>query len=125
MRWAAAAGAAVLCGAVSFAQPPERAAQIERGRAVYDYWCEPCHGAGLGLPGFGALPGTQQLALKYRNTDIPPVLDERTDLVPEFVKVIVRQGVSFMPQFRKTEISDEELDALAAYLVRNNARDSQ
>jgi hypothetical protein len=42
--------------------------------------------------------------------------------VPEFVKVIVRQGVSFMPQFRKTEISDAELEALAAYLARNNAR---
>jgi hypothetical protein len=34
--------------------------------------------------------------------------------------VTVRQGVSFMPQFRKTEISDEELTALAAYLTRNN-----
>jgi mono/diheme cytochrome c family protein len=72
------------------------------------------------LPGFGALPGTQQLQLKYRDTSISPLLEERTDLVPEFVKVIVRQGVSFMPQFRKTEISDAELDALAAYLARNN-----
>jgi mono/diheme cytochrome c family protein len=58
--------------------------------------------------------------MKYRGTDVPPLLHERTDLVPEFVKVIVRQGVSFMPQFRKTEISDAELEALAAYLARNN-----
>jgi hypothetical protein len=65
-----------------------------------------------------ALPGTHQLALKYRGMDIPAVLDERTDLVPEFIEVMVRQGVSFMPQFRKTEISDEELDALSAYLTR-------
>jgi (+)-pinoresinol hydroxylase len=28
----------------------------------------------------------------------------------------VRTGVSVMPFFRKTEISDQELDALAAYL---------
>jgi len=104
------------------AQPPDRTAEIDRGRRVYEYWCATCHGAGLGLPGFGALPGTQQLALKYRGTDIPAVLDERTDLVPELVKVVVRQGVSFMPQFRKTEIDDAELDALAAYLTRNNAR---
>jgi hypothetical protein len=26
-----------------------------------------------------------------------------------------------MPQFRKTEISDADLEALAAYLTRNNA----
>jgi mono/diheme cytochrome c family protein len=113
-----AAGAAVLCLAtVGLAQPP---AQHAQGKQVYDYWCLPCHGPGLGLPGFDGLPGTQQLRIKYRGTDISPLLEERTDLVPEFVKVIVRQGVSFMPQFRKTEISDAELDALAAYLARNN-----
>jgi (+)-pinoresinol hydroxylase len=38
-----------------------------------------------------------------------------------FVKTIVRQGVSFMPQFRKTEISDADLDALAVYLARGNS----
>jgi mono/diheme cytochrome c family protein len=102
------------------AQAPERAAQIEHGRQVYEYWCGTCHGAGLGLPGFGALPGTQQLQIKYRGTAVSPLLEERTDLVPELVKVIVRQGVSFMPQFRKTEISDTDLEALTAYLTRNN-----
>jgi mono/diheme cytochrome c family protein len=97
-----------------------RAALIEEGEQVYEYWCETCHGPGLGLPGFGALPGTHQLRIKYRDSDIPAVLDERTDLVPEFIETIVRQGVSFMPHFRKTEISDAELDALTAYLTRNN-----
>jgi hypothetical protein len=72
------------------------------------------------LPGFGALPGTQQLGIKYRGSDVPPVLDERTDLVPEFIEVIVRQGISFMPQFRKTEVSDADLEALSAYLTRDN-----
>ena len=105
----------------SHAQPPALSTQIDQGRQVYEYWCVTCHGTGLGLPGFGGLPGTQQLQIKYRGTDISPVLDERTDLVPEFVKLIVRQGVSFMPQFRKTEISDTDLEALAAYLTRNNA----
>jgi len=114
--------AGLLVGTVASAQPPERSAQLAQGKQVYDYWCLPCHGPGLGLPGFGALPGTQQLQIKYRDTNISPLLEERSDLVPEFVKVIVRQGVSFMPQFRKTEISDAELDALAAYLARNNAQ---
>jgi (+)-pinoresinol hydroxylase len=100
------------------AQPPE--SDAPRGKQVYDYWCLPCHGTGLGLPGFNELPGTQQLRIKYRDTTISPLLTERTDLVPVFVKTIVRQGVSFMPQFRKTEISDSDLDALAAYLAPDN-----
>jgi mono/diheme cytochrome c family protein len=109
-----------LLASVALAQPPASTGDLARGKQVYDYWCATCHGPGLGLPGFDGLPGTQQLRIKYRGTSISPLLEERTDLVPEFVKVIVRQGVSFMPQFRKTEISDEELDALAAYLARNN-----
>ena len=116
-----AVGAAVtLCAGLGLGQPPIGNAQLDHGKQVYDYWCLPCHGPGLGLPGFAELPGTQQLRIKYRETAISPLLTERTDLVPEFVKVIVRQGVSFMPQFRKTEISDADLDALAAYLARNN-----
>jgi mono/diheme cytochrome c family protein len=106
-------------------QWPALDTRLERGKQVYDYWCLPCHGEGLGLPGFAELPGTQQLRIKYRDSTISPLLTERTDLVPDFVKIIVRQGVSFMPQFRKTEISDSDLDALAAYLVRNNPAGAQ
>jgi hypothetical protein len=43
-------------------------------------------------------------------------LEERTDLHPELTRFFVRNGVSIMPPFRKTEITDEELEALAAYL---------
>lgn len=118
----AALGFAALClQGMCYAQEPDaRSAQIEHGKQVYDYWCAPCHSAGLGLPGFDGLPGTQQLRIKYRGTNVSPILEERTDLVPDFVKVIVRQGVSFMPQFRKTEVSDSDLEALAAFLARNN-----
>ena len=93
--------------------------EIAQGKQVYDKWCVYCHGTGIGLGG-GALPGTQQLAIKYRDTDIPAVLDQRTNLTPEFIEVIVREGVSFMPQFRKTEVSDADLAVLNAYLTRNN-----
>jgi (+)-pinoresinol hydroxylase len=109
-----------LWASAASSQQSEGSAQHAQGKQVYDHWCLPCHGPGLGLPGFNELPGTQQLRIKYRDAPISPLLTERTDLVPEFVKVIVRQGVSFMPHFRKTEISDAELDAVAAYLARNN-----
>ena len=118
---ATAIGVAFTLGASpGAAQPPAGNAPEARGMQVYDYWCLPCHGPGLGLPGFAELPGTQQLRIKYRDTAVSPLLTERTDLAPEFVKVIVRQGVSFMPQFRKTEISDADLEALAAYLARKS-----
>jgi mono/diheme cytochrome c family protein len=81
------------------------------GEAVYDHWCAPCHAAGPGHP------GTQGLQIKYRGTETNPVLVDRTDLTPEVVKVFVRQGVLSMAPFRKTEITDAELDALAAFLA--------
>jgi mono/diheme cytochrome c family protein len=123
--WLGLALAALGSAAGVHAQPSAPTAALAEGKRVYDYWCLACHGEGLGLPGFNALPGTQQLALKYRGTNISPLLEERTDLLPEFVKVIVRQGVSFMPHFRKTEISDAELDALAVYLARNSPATAQ
>ena len=81
------------------------------GEAVYNHWCAPCHAAGPGHP------GTQGLQIKYRGTDINPVLVDRTDLTPEVVKTFVRQGILSMAPFRKTEITDAELDALAAFLA--------
>lgn len=86
------------------------AAMIARGGEVFQKWCAPCHGKG---PGY---PGTTALAALYQGKK-PPVLEERTDLTPEVVKHFVRTGVSVMPFFRKTEISDADLEALAAYLA--------
>jgi mono/diheme cytochrome c family protein len=40
-------------------------------------------------------------------------------LPPDTVRYLVRHGISVMPQFRKTEISDADLDALAKFLSRN------
>jgi mono/diheme cytochrome c family protein len=87
-------------------------AQIQRGREVYMYWCWNCHGEGVGKP------GTQALAAKYKRSK-PEILDQRTDLTPPVTKAFVRKGVSIMPFFRKTEVTDAQLDALAAYLARS------
>lgn len=80
------------------------------GKAVFEKWCQPCHGDGPGKP------GTSALEALYKGGK-PALLEQRTDLLPEIVKTFVRNGVSVMPFFRKTEISDKELDALAAYLA--------
>lgn len=82
----------------------------QRGMAVYDHWCAPCHAPGPGHP------GTQSLEIKYRG-ELPSVLTEREDLTPATVKTFVRQGILLMAPFRKTEITDSELDDLAAYLA--------
>jgi len=95
---------------------------IQKGKAVYTNWCTPCHGsnsAGRGRFGGSGFPGTDALAAKYkgRNPAVPAVLDQRADLTPAAIKLFVRQGVTVMPFFRKTEISDSDLDAMVAYLM--------
>ena len=47
------------------------------------------------------------------------LITQWNDLPASYVTFMVRHGMSVMPQFRKTEISDRELAALAAYLSRN------
>lgn len=85
---------------------------MPRGKAVYNKWCAPCHDPGVNHP------GTLALSAKYAKVK-SPVIKEWTDLPPAVTKTFVRHGVSIMPFFRKTEISDADLDALAAYLARN------
>jgi mono/diheme cytochrome c family protein len=97
---------------------PQRAlTQADRGRDLFQYWCATCHGAGVGAEGRSQLPGTAALQEKYGGNP-PALLEERTDLTPETVSYFVRNGISVMPFFRKTEISDEDLAAISAYLTR-------
>ena len=95
----------------------DRAAQIARGQELYEYWCSTCHDSGIGNNGAPYLPGEGALRAKYQGA-LPGLLHERTDLTPDVVKHYVRAGITIMPFFRKTEINDRELDAIAAYLTR-------
>ena len=97
-------------GAVAQAATPTDTAPS--GQAVYEHWCAPCHASGPGHP------GTQSLQIKY-DGKIPAVLLDRTDLSPQAVAQFVRTGILLMAPFRKTEISDAQLTALAAYVARN------
>ena len=82
-----------------------------RGYVQFQMSCAVCHGSGEGKP------GTRALAAKYKGT-VPALLEERSDLEARYIKQVVRQGLYVMPFFRKTELSDADLDAIAAYLTR-------
>jgi mono/diheme cytochrome c family protein len=82
-----------------------------RGYVQFQMSCAVCHGSGPGKP------GTRALAAKYKGT-VPALLEERSNLEATYIKQVVRQGLYVMPFFRKTELSDADLDAIAAYLTR-------
>ena len=94
-------------------EPPVAVADIQAGAVVYRQWCADCHGP-------GRLPGTSALQRKYKGA-IPADLEERRDIPDALIRVVVRSGMSFMPSFRKTEITDRELAALSVYLTSDAA----
>jgi mono/diheme cytochrome c family protein len=96
-------------------------AAIERGNAKFQYMCAPCHGAGLGDDGRAMLPGTDALRIKYGGA-LPALLEERSDLTADVLKVFVRRGTFSMPPFRPTEITDAEIEDVAAYLAESSKR---
>lgn len=100
--WFAGLLTALGCGA--------QAQDAGRGNDVFQNWCAPCHAPGP------RHPGTQALDALYKGAK-PAALEQRTDLLPELTRAFVRTGVSVMPPFRKTEISDADLEALAVYLA--------
>ena len=106
----------ILLAPATTATAQNRAA-ADAGREVYQYWCASCHGRGTGVP------GTVALQAKYGGR-VPAPLEDRTDLTAATVRFFVRRGVSIMPFFRKTEVSNADLDAIAAYLTRPRAAPS-
>lgn len=61
------------------------------------------------------------LQRKY-NGNPSAIIEQRNDLSADYVKQVVRNGISFMPSFRKTEISDAEVTLLGAYLTKSGQR---
>ena len=118
LRLAAALLPAALLCPLTFAAAQNRPAapgppsteQLARGKAVFTEWCAGCHAPGP------RRPGTQALDALYKGKK-PGALEQRTDLVPQLTQTFVRKGVSVMPPFRKTEITDAQLADLAAYLA--------
>ncbi len=81
------------------------------GKVEFDRACGVCHGAGPDRP------GTSSLQVKYGGK-LPALLEQRTDLKPELIRFYVRNGFAMMPRFRKTELSDAQVEAIARYLSR-------
>jgi mono/diheme cytochrome c family protein len=78
------------------------------GRAAFTEKCAMCHrGRGMG-----------SVLLARRMDPAVADLEKRTDLDPAAVKAAVRGGVGNMPRISRGELSDAELDAIAAYLTR-------
>jgi (+)-pinoresinol hydroxylase len=100
----------ILALAALLAAAPAHAAD-RSGAALFAYHCAACHAAGPGHP------GTAALAYRDKGAE-PAVLTERTDLTPELIAYVIRNGINAMPYFRKTEISDRDIASLSAWLVR-------
>jgi mono/diheme cytochrome c family protein len=91
---------------------------IRRGKALFDGHCRACHAAVSSAAARGYFPGTYALQQRYQGK-LPAALEERTDLSAARVAAVVRQGGGgFMPPLRPTELNDDELKAVAAYLAR-------
>ncbi|MEE4290137.1 MAG: cytochrome c [Cycloclasticus sp.] len=79
------------------------------GKVIFALHCAGCHDPG------NAHAATKQLAL-VRGKDLAVIM-QRKDLVPDYIKYIVRDGLLEMPPFRPTDINNAELDNLANYIV--------
>lgn len=123
-RIALAAAALALTATALWAQEGPRgpAAPVVRlvkadlpGRTVFEHQCAPCHGAGHGTDGAPVLPAVAALQRRY-NGDPSPLLELRPDIEADYVRLFVRNGVGAMPAFRKSELTDTQVDQIAAYL---------
>jgi mono/diheme cytochrome c family protein len=89
----------------------DRLAGGGNGEHLFSNRCGACHLAG----GMGTNLLTKQMLVAKR----PPtdgLLASRTDLTASYVKSVVRQGKMAMPRLSRVDVTDAELDSIAAYL---------
>lgn len=79
-----------------------------KGKQAYDHICIYCHSPGVW--------GTNRLARRMDKEHA--VLENRTDLTAAGIRAVIRTGIGSMPPLRRTELSDADVDAIAAYLTR-------
>ncbi len=85
------------------------AADASSGKALFARDCAPCHAAGQDHPGTMRLAQTRGPARA--------VLEQRTDLDPAYIRLVVRQGLVEMAPWRVSEIDDAALNQIVEYLT--------
>jgi mono/diheme cytochrome c family protein len=106
----------VLLAGTLLASGAAGAADAARGQKLFQIWCATCHSPDRREDG-KYLPGTESLQRNY-NGSKPAALEQRTDLTSNYVEFVIRHGTRAMPLFRKTEIPDQEMHDIAAYLAK-------
>ena len=94
----------------------DRLASGGDGEKLYSTHCGYCH-----LPGG---MGTNLLTKQRMALGEPPengLLTNRKDLTASYVKSVVRNGKMAMPRQTRVDVTDAELDAIAAYLGKAGA----
>lgn len=115
LRNGALATLLTLAGHSFIARGEVRPAGTSNAQALFEKHCRACHGSGPDKP------GTVALATRYEGA-VPAELALRRDLSADMVRAVIRIGMANMPPFRKTEITDAELDSLAGWLAQNPER---
>lgn len=105
-RASALIGLLAAAGVAGAAEPAS--GRDDEGAALFARHCVHCHGEG------DEATGTLQLA-RTRGAD-KALLAGRTDLPPEYIQFVVRNGLKAMPGFLPSEITDQQLGTLAGWL---------
>jgi (+)-pinoresinol hydroxylase len=95
---------------VANAAEPSLTPQQQQGKRLYNHICVYCHSPGVW--------GTNRLSKRMDKEHA--VLENRTDLSAGAIQTIVRTGIGSMPPLRKSELTDADVSAIAAYLTRQN-----
>jgi mono/diheme cytochrome c family protein len=111
----------LLAATLALAAPPPRSGPPGGPPPAAAPAPDPASGAGLfashcGICHFQMGPGT--IMLGRRLGPEHALLAERTDLDPDYVKHVVREGIGGMPPQTRVDLTNVQLDAVAAWLTR-------
>ena len=93
------------------AAEPVLTADQDKGRTLFNESCSFCHNE----------RGHATTLLAKRLGPDNAALEKRTDLSVELIRHVVRHGINSMPWYRRAELSDRDLDSIAAYLTRTRS----
>jgi (+)-pinoresinol hydroxylase len=93
---------------LALAQSLPQASSVERGQGLFAGSCAYCH----------SQRGFATALLAKRLGPQNAILEARTDLSPALIHTVVRHGINGMPWYRRSELSDAQLDDIASYLTR-------